>query len=417
MEIVVVGMDHRWAPLEIREKVAFISRTIKEGIAALTAHSEVAETVILSTCNRSEIYVASEFAEKAVAILKDFYISMKTPEAETYLFAYRGIEAVRHLFRVVTGLDSMILGEDQILGQVKDALEKAQRYRGAGKFLTKAFREAITFSKKIKTVYKISETPLSLSSTAVKHIKRLFPKDYADKKVMIIGSGKMGKLALQYMDAEGFRRVYMTNRTYHPAPEYEKVYRGGGGVTMVPYPERYDVMGEMDVVISATASPHRVIKQEDFPARTKPVVLIDLALPRDIDRALADDEQVTLMTIDDFNHIIDETKVYREHVAQRISAQVGDAVDALMRWIDKAKVDSTIGMLNQKAQGLADETIAILNKRYGFTGKDQIFLEKIVHSEFRKMVMPAVHTLKMTDDDAKIAQYREALTALLEDPA
>jgi glutamyl-tRNA reductase len=416
VEIVVVGMDHRWAPLEIREKAAFISRTIKEGIAALTAHSEVAEAVILSTCNRSEIYAASESAEKAAAILKDFYISEKTPEAETYLFAYRGIEAVRHLFRVVSGLDSMILGEDQILGQAKDALEQAQRCRGAGKFLTKAFREAITFSKKIKTVYKISETPLSLSSTAVKHIKRLFPEDYADKKVMIIGSGKMGRLALQYMDAEGFRRVYMTNRTYHPAPEYEKVYHGGG-VTVVPYPKRYDVMGEMDVVISATASPHRVIKQADFPARTKPVVLIDLALPRDIDRALADDAQVALITIDDFNHIIDETKAYREHVAQQISAQVGDAVDALVRWIDKAKVDSTIGLLNRRARGLADETIAILNARYGFTGKDQAFLEKIVHSEFRKMVMPAVHTLKTTEDEAKIARYREALTALLEDPA
>lgn len=423
MDIVVVGMDHRFAPMEVREAVAFTKREIGEGIDRLKNAGElepkkkkkcIREVVILSTCNRSEIYAATENPDRAIDIIKDFYLSEKTPEAQTYLYSYAGREAVRHLFRVVAGLDSMILGEDQILGQSKDALALAQKYQGAGKYLTKAFREAVTFSKKVKNVYKISETPLSLSSTAVKHIKRLYPDDFADKKVMVIGTGKMGMLAIQYLDAEGFHNVTVTNRTQHSPESYEKTLKNLPHLRVVPFPDRYDYIGDMDVIISATAAPHKVLTADDFPTPKKSQLLVDLALPRDIDEAIADDDNVTLITIDDFNHIIDETKAYREKVAKKIAAQVGDAVDELMLWIDKSKVDGLVGELNKMAMTRTQETVEILNKRYQFTGKDKKFLDKIVKSEFRKMVHPAIMKLKAMDDQDEIAKCRDVINELFE---
>lgn len=408
MKLVVVGINHKDTPLEIREKGAFIKRTVKEGIASLLEEACIEEVIILSTCNRSEIYVATRDDEAADQALRNFYIEVKSGDLENYLFCEKGREAILHLYRVVTGLDSMILGEDQILGQVKDALELSQSVHGCGKYLTKAFREAVTFAKKVKTVYKISETPLSLSSTAVKHVKRSY-EDYADKKVLIIGSGKMGLLALRYMAAEGFNSVYMTNRTYHPGDEYRDIYEG---VNMIRYEDRYEAIGDIDVIISATASPHVVLKRELMPERKKPLMVIDLALPRDIEEAISEMDQVELLTIDNFKDIIDEKMHYRERVAEKIALEIEEEIDGLMVWITKSKVDNMVAHFNQVSGQLADETIEILNKRYQFEGKDKEFLEKIVHSKFREMVMPSIRQLKTLDSEDDILRFEKTLAFL-----
>ncbi len=408
MEIVVVGLNHKETPLAVREKGSFINRTIREGIASLLKEEAVSEVVILSTCNRSEIYAASPTPLKAEQVLRHFYLSEKSPELEPYLLMHHGREAITHLYRVVTGLDSMILGEDQILGQAKEALDKAKDVGGAGKYLTKAFREAVTFAKKVKTRYKISETPISLSSTAVKHVKRTYD-NYAEKKILIIGSGKMGLLALRYMAAEGFHQVYMTNRTYHPGDVYQDIYQG---VNVVEYKERYKAVRDMDVIISATASPHTVIRRNELDRRSKPLMIIDLALPRDVEPEVGDMDQVKLITIDDFNHLIDEKMQYREEVAEQIAGEIDGEVEALLNWISKARVDKMVAVFNQTSSQLADETVAILNKRYQFEGKDQDFLTKIVHSKFRQMVMPSIRKLKTLESDTEIKQFEKTLAFL-----
>lgn len=408
MKLVVVGINHKDTPLEIREKGAFIKRTLKEGIAALLEKDAIDEVIILSTCNRSEIYVATHQVDVAEKNLKDFYLTQKSQELGDYLFVEKGRSAILHLYRVVTGLDSMILGEDQILGQAKDALELSQSVKGCGKYLTKAFREAVTFAKKVKTLYKISETPLSLSSTAVKHIKRTY-EDYARKKVLIIGSGKMGLLALRYMAAEGFEHVYMTNRTYHPGDTYQDIY---DGVNVIHYEERYTALNQMDVIISATASPHLVLKRDLMPERQKSLMVIDLALPRDIEQAVGEMEKVELLTIDNFKDIIDEKMHYREKVAEKIAREIEEEIDGLMVWITKSKVDNMVAHFNAVSNTLADETIEILDKRYQFEGKDKEFLEKIIHSKFREMVMPSIKQLKNLEDESDILRFEKTLAYL-----
>ena len=409
MKLVVVGVNHKDTPLEIREQGAFIQRTINEGIGYLLGQPKIKEVVILSTCNRSEIYVASSDSEAAVAILKNFYCQKKSQALGPYLFEKKDRQALAHLYHVVTGLNSMILGEDQILGQVRQALEGAQAIKGCGKYLTKIFREAITFTKKVKTKYKISETPLSLSSTAVKHIKRQFPNDYDQKKILIIGSGKMGILALRYMKAEGFQNPYMTNRSYHHMDKCQTVHEN---VKRIYYEDRYDYLESMDVVISATASPHIILKADKIKNREKGLMIIDLALPRDIEPQVGNLPLVELLTIDHFNEIMDESMAYRLEIAKQIAYEIDSEIDGLLAWITHAKVDNMVKELHQSSLHLAEETIENLLENLDLSEKEEKYLTKIIYSKFRKMVMPPIKQLKKLENEEAICGMEKTVTYL-----
>ncbi|MGL4606164.1 MAG: glutamyl-tRNA reductase [Eubacteriaceae bacterium] len=412
MKLIIVGINHQKCPLEIREKGAFIHRTTNEGIRELLQEESIEEVLILSTCNRSEIYVITKDEETSNEKLKQFYLEKKSSELAPYLFELKGREALIHLFRVVSGLDSMILGEDQILGQAKEALVRAQNTKGSRKYMTKIFREAITFTKKVKTQYKISETPISLSSTAVKLIKRRFPMDYEKKNIMIIGSGKMGNLALQYMKAEGFKNPFMTNRTFHHMDHCAHIHEN---VRILDYENRYALSTEMDVIISATTSPHLILRAEKMPERKKPLIIMDLALPRDIDEKIGELNQIELLTIDHFKERIDEKMDYRREIAEKISIEIEKEIDALFEWITNAKVDHMVKALNDRSWKIAEETIGILSQGLELEKKDANFLSKIVHSKFRQMVMPSIRQLKLLEKEEDILEIEKALGYLLKE--
>ncbi|MGI6109806.1 MAG: glutamyl-tRNA reductase, partial [Eubacteriaceae bacterium] len=403
MQLAVAGISHINTPQNIREKAAFTRRRASEGMEKLLEEEMIDEVMILSTCNRSEIYAISENPQCAASVLSAFYM-LKSPELKDYLYWKTGDEALKHLYKVASGFDSMILGEDQILGQTKDALTLAGETGASGKFLNKIVREAVTYAKKTKEKYAVSESPRSLSSTAVKKIMRMIP-DYADKQVVIVGSGKMGLLTLRYMASEGFNHVTMTNRTYHEGDEYREIYRP---LNVVPYHERYEVIRDADIVISATSSPHLVLRKNEMLARSKPLLLADLAMPRDIDPEIGNMEQTTLLSIDDFRHMFDESSRYLESVSDQVDAEIVGEVAAINEWIAGTRTDAITERLMAGVKERSDETIEILNGRYGFTGKDLKFLEKIIRSEFRKQVMPTVLRLKELEDPAQIQAIEKA---------
>ena len=407
MQLAVAGISHNKAPQDVREKASFTKRRAVEGMNTLLGETQIEEAMILSTCNRSEIYAISEEPGEAAEILSDFYVR-QAPELADYLYWKTGDEAVRHLFRVASGFDSMILGEDQILGQTQQALALSASAGASGKYLNKIVREAVTYAKKTKAKYSVSESPRSLSATAVKQIMRMVP-DYADKRVLIIGSGKMGLLALRYMAEEGFTDVTMTNRTYHPGDEYQTIYRS---LNVIPYDDRYDFVKDTDIVISATASPHLVLKRSLMPRRRKPLLIADLGMPRDVDTELADDEEITLLSIDDFTQLFDESDRRLKEVARLAEKEIREEAEAVESWIAKTRTDGLTGRLMNQAREHADETIEILNSRYQFTGRDREFLEKIVHSQFRQMVMPAVLGLRTIDDTEQIGTIEDAAAIL-----
>ncbi len=411
MNVVVVGINHVDTPLEVMEQATFTKRMAREALLILKGSEAIEEVVILSTCNRSEIYAFSHAPEEAANILEHFYTEVKSKALAPYLFRYINRKALQHLYQVVTGLDSMILGEDQILGQVKNALEVSQLQGTCGKYGAKIFREAITFSKKVRTEYKISETSLSLGSTAVKYLKKTHPY-YADEKVLIIGTGEMGTLTLRHLAAEGFGHIAMTNRTLHPTDGYQPLFEG---LNVHPYTSRYDLIAEMDVVICATASPHSVLRLEEMRPRTKPLTIIDLALPRDVDPDIGDMDGVELIAIDDFNHLIDDALDYRKEIAAKIAEIIDRELDELIDWISKSKVDHLVRFFNQSACTLAEETIQALNERFAFEGKDRSYLEKVVKAKFRQMVMPSIRNLKALESDEAIGDVEKAMGLLFVD--
>ena len=219
-------------------------------------------------------------------------------------------------------------------------------------------------------------------------------------------------MALRYMAAEGFHSVYMTNRTYHPGDEYRGIYKG---VNVLQYDDRYTAIEEMDVVISATASPHVVLKEELMAQRKKPLMIIDMALPRDVEPAIGEMPDVALITVDDFKHIIDEKMHYREQIAAKIEGEIDSEIDGLMVWITKSKVDNMVAHFNNHAGELADETIEILNGRLKLTDKEEEFLSKIVRSKFREMVMPSIRQLKTLDNEDDILRFEKTIAFLTQE--
>jgi glutamyl-tRNA reductase len=409
MKLTVVGVNHKDTPVMMREKASFTTRGVREVEEYLMLH-DIPEVLVLSTCNRSEIYVISSDTDLAEKKVKDFYIHKKALELSDYLFVKKDREAIQHLYRVVTGLNSLILGEDQILGQVKEALARAQENGSAKKFMSKIFREAITFAKEVKTTYKISENPLSLSSVAVKYITQQI-EDIHSKNILVIGTGKMGLLALKYIEEAGFSNTYITNRSRH---RVVKVADGYPFAEIVNFEDRYKILEKVDVVISATASPHVILKAEEIIDIKNPVMMVDIAMPRDIEDSIGKIDGINLHTIDDLNNVIDESKAYRLKIAGKIENEIESQIEEILLWIKKAKVDPMIECFNLISRSAADEAIEQIAYKLKLEGKEKKYVEKVIHSKMRQVVINPIKQLKQLEDAQEIANFEKTVSYLFD---
>lgn len=410
MNIAVVGVNHNTAPISIREKVSFTDTKKIEGINYLLDHG-IKEVIILSTCNRSEIYIYSDKIESKINILKDFYEDFFNAKGiKDFLFDKRGKDALMHLYNVSSGLDSIVLGEDQILGQVKDAHQFSMELGASGKILNKLFREAITTAKDIKNSTKISEYPLSISYIGVKFLKSQL-ETLQNKNVLIIGVGKMSKLTINHLQEENVNKIYIANRSYCKCLKLQEEYEN---LIPIEYENRYDILNNVDIVISATASPHTVLKTENMPNINKPLFIMDIALPRDVEESINDLENVYVYDIDDLKRISHENDRKRRELAMTAINIIDDSISEFINWMKTIKVDPTIKSLNERCLDIEKDTLDYIYRKVSLSTKEKKIIDKMLSSALKRLIREPITKLKQIKDEGKRDEYIKIIEDLFD---
>ncbi len=321
MSLFVLGINHQTAPVSLRERVAFSADTVPAALEALRALPQVREVALLSTCNRTELYAVADDDGQALA---DWLATHpdEVGDLHAYLYRHRDADAVRHLFRVATGLDSLVLGEPQILGQVKDAWATARNAGSLGNHLDRLFQHAFTTAKRARTDTRIGANPVSVASAAVRLAQESFSR-LEDSTVLLIGAGETIELAARHLVQARAKRLLVANRTLSHAQELASRH---GGVAL-PLGELDKHLGEADVVISATASREPILRKPQVaaalaPRRHRPMLLLDLAVPRDIAADVAELKDVFLYTVDDLERAIEDNRRGRREAAAEAEAIV-----------------------------------------------------------------------------------------------
>ena len=332
MQLTAIGLNHQTAPLSIREKLAFAAATLPDAVRGLIESRAAAEAVILSTCNRTELYCVGD-AERVIEWLAE-YQNLSIDEIRPYLYTYGCSDTIRHAFRVACGLDSMVLGEPQILGQIKDAVRVAQEQAALDTWLNALFQKTFAVAKEVRTGTAVGENSVSMAAASVKMAEQIFP-DVADLNVLFIGAGEMIELVATYFAAKNPKLMAVANRTLPRAQELcEKL-----GVNAEPHllAELPAILHEYDVVVSSTASQlpivgkgmvERALRQRHH----MPVFMLDLAVPRDIEEEVGELNDAYLYTVDDMMGIVQQGREARQKAAAEAEVMVSQKVAEFIDW-------------------------------------------------------------------------------------
>ena len=330
MALTVVGLNHRGASLDVRERVAYRTSEIAPALTALAEHSSLREAVLLSTCNRTELYFVEGDADASAAAWAA--LSERLGEdASQYGYVRRDKEPVAHLFRVASGLDSMVLGEAQIHGQVRDAWEQCRAH--SGPVLNRLFQTALSVAGRIRNETSVSRGAASVSSAAVQLAKQIFGS-LSGKRAMVLGAGEMAELALESLANQGVRTSIVANRTFERAAEVAERH----GAMAVHYDECWAALSEVDVLVCSTAAPHAVVFVEQVrPALEargdRPLCILDIALPRDVDPAVGDLENVFLYNLDDLQAVVSANLERRRGELPTAEQLIGSEVRRFWDWV------------------------------------------------------------------------------------
>lgn len=336
MDLVVIGINHKTAPVEIREKLSFSPKQTVEANRLLKENVSLAENLILSTCNRVEIYAVADSRQDYVNNIKNFlgrFHNLNLSDYNGRIYVRKDKEAVEHLFTVAAGLDSMVLGEMEILGQVKKAYRDAQDGLTTGKVLNRLFEKAFNTAKKIRTETFIGRGAVSVSSAAIRLAEKILGQ-LNDKTACIIGAGEVGEQLVLYLKKNGIKSIFVTNRTLEKAQALAERF----GASAVAFEDFKDRLVEMDIVITSTGAPHCIIRHDDIASlmpkrKQRPLFLIDLAVPRDVEEQVNKIDNVYLYNIDDLQKIVGENIKLRRSELDSCSKIVDAAADRFMVWL------------------------------------------------------------------------------------
>ncbi len=356
MSLVVVGINHRTAPLEVRERVVFEPARMPEALRELTSLPEVRESVIVSTCNRTELYCVTQTGEPALGDWLQRYHQLGS-SIHHCLYQHDDMRAVNHAFAVASGLDSMVLGEPQILGQLKDAYRAAQEAGTAGPMLNRLFQAAFSVAKRVRTETQIGANAVSVASAAVAMARNVF-SSFDSRTALMVGAGETIALAARHLHADGLRRMIVANRSVDRARELAAEFQGFA-ITLDEIPSH---LREADIVVASTASPNPIITRamtsDALRARKRrPIFMVDIAVPRDIEPAVAELEDVYLFTIDDLQTVVNENMEGRRAAAKQADQMIAAEVDRFAMQLRTRDAAPTIRRLRHHAEQARQHTL------------------------------------------------------------
>ena len=419
-EIIIVGLNHRTAPVEVREQVAFDSSQLGDSLKSLHALPSIKEGVLLSTCNRVEVVAAAPDQQNALREVKSFLAEQESVRdhglLEEHLYTYSGDAAVRHLFRVAASLDSMVVGEPQILGQLKDYYLAAQQAGTVGTVLHRLFHRSFFVAKRVRTETGIASRAVSVSSVAVDLARRIFDR-LEDKAVMLIGAGKMGNLVARHLQRNGVSSLMVTNRTFERAVELAAEFRGSP-IRFEDYP-RYLKLA--DLVIGCIASPEVLLGPETVEEilkerKQRAMFFIDLGDRRNFDPDINKVDNVYLYNIDDLRSVAEENLQERSGEVNKAEEIVDEEVEGFLRWLDSLEQVPTIVALKQKLEEirLKEMEKSLSTSLKGLSEKERRALEDMTAAMINKILHAPITRLKKVSEDQDEGLYIEALKKLFD---
>ena len=377
MNITLLGLSYKTTPLEVREKIYLRPDQLPEFLQRL--RTVVPEGIIFSTCNRFEVLAAGQSETTSLLSLISDHCKMPADELEPLLYRHDGSEAVRHVFRVASSLDSMVIGETQILGQLKHFFAIAQQENTIGSSLHALIERAFMVAKKVRTETRIASNPVSIPSVAVELASKIFGK-LEGKTALVIGAGKMGLLALQHLRANGVQRILLTNRTFPKAAMLAAQIKG----TVVAFEEFRESLAEADIVIGASGSPHFVVAKEHIQRamsdrKNRPMFLMDIAIPRDLDPQIHEIGNVFLYDLDDLKNVAEKNRHERKKEAEVAEGIVRQEADTFWRKLQALDVNPTIRKIHERIEEVSRQELALtLSKTGSISHEQQLKIEKLV---------------------------------------
>ncbi|MFB3921189.1 MAG: glutamyl-tRNA reductase [Terriglobia bacterium] len=401
MDLLLIGISHKTAPLEVRERFAIPESRIPGALQILAGEPEVDEALIISTCNRVEFVMSLHDGEDGVAVFRRFFqktYSLSYDDFAHCFYTHRNDEAVRHLFRVASGLDSMVVGEPQVLGQVKKAYSLAKEGGAARHTLDAVFSRVFNVAKRIRTETHVAEASVSVSSAAVEWAEQVFG-DLHGKTVMIIGAGQMGELAARHLVSKGAATVLVSNRTYDHAVKLAEELKG----LAVRFSEIWEAMKRADIVISSTGCPHAIITRADMESLmasrgNRPLFLVDIAVPRDIDPGVGEIPGCTLANIDALKEVTRHNLRQREEAGAAADRIVEEELAAFRERQEALRVAPTIVSLRQRVEAIRRGELARTRALFGELTPEQeealdlvtqSLVNKILHTPFTELKQAA----------------------------
>lgn len=418
MQIVAVGLNHKSAPVSIREQIAFSPERQKEALAQLLESPEILEGLLLSTCNRVELYACSHDGPAAASRLKFFLAEFHGLTAEsltTHLYEFHAEQAIRHLFRVASSLDSMIIGEPQILGQLKEAFAVAEGCRSVGLILTRLLHKAFSVAKRVRSETAIACQAVSISYSAVELARKIFGS-LQDRSVMIIGAGEMCELAARHLVNHQASDLLVANRTFERALQLAKKFDGRA----IPFSDFPDYLPQVDIVLASTAATGYLLTSSQIKKvirrrKNKPMFFIDIAVPRNIEPSVNQVDNAYLYDIDDLQNVIDANVKERCKAVSKAETIIDQEIGRFQQWLNDLELTPTIRDLQRQLEGVRQRELAKTFAQLQTLGpEERQAIDACTGAIIKKILHRPIAVLKERRHDMSGEQYLDAIRMLFD---